>query len=200
MLRNRVRTYFHSGIESPQDTPDGFTTLQASIQSSHPQNKMPFMLENTLIKQHRPRYNVVFRDDKDYPCLRLAIEEPYPNLTISRRQGIQELNFCILIRAACPCLQSVISGHRTGKALCCTCCGRLWLQRPFFLHSPGAHRTRQPFKYLLFWDAPVYEQHHPTERYANQKKKPYGQHRIVPPCVQDRNHKQKRYVHKEKRE
>ena len=83
-LRNRVRTYFHSGIDSPK------TRLMVSRVASFdtivtPTEQDAFLLENTLIKQHRPRYNVVFRDDKDYPCLRLAIEEPYPNLTISRR-------------------------------------------------------------------------------------------------------------------
>ena len=83
-LRNRVRTYFHSGIDSPK------TRLMVSRVASFdtivtPTEQDAFLLENTLIKQHRPRYNVVFRDDKDYPCLRLAIDEPYPNLTISRR-------------------------------------------------------------------------------------------------------------------
>jgi excinuclease ABC subunit C len=83
-LRNRVRTYFHSGIDSPK------TRLMVSRVASFdtivtPTEHDAFLLENTLIKQHRPRYNVVFRDDKDYPCLRLAVNEPYPNLTISRR-------------------------------------------------------------------------------------------------------------------
>ena len=83
-LRNRVRTYFHAGIDSPK------TRLMVSRVESFdtivtPTEQDAFLLENTLIKQHRPRYNVVFRDDKDYPCLRLAVHEPYPNLTISRR-------------------------------------------------------------------------------------------------------------------
>ena len=83
-LRNRVRTYFNAGIDSPK------TRLMVSRVADFdtivtPTEQDAFLLENTLIKQHRPRYNVVFRDDKDYPCLRLAIEEPYPNLTISRR-------------------------------------------------------------------------------------------------------------------
>jgi len=47
--------------------------------------KEAFILESNLIKKHIPRYNIVLRDDKQYPCLRLDIQEPYPRLTIVRK-------------------------------------------------------------------------------------------------------------------
>ncbi|MGC1402118.1 MAG: excinuclease ABC subunit UvrC [Thermodesulfobacteriota bacterium] len=47
--------------------------------------KEALILESTLIKKHRPRYNVVLRDDKQYPCLRLGPEDPYPRLQVVRR-------------------------------------------------------------------------------------------------------------------
>jgi excinuclease ABC subunit C len=47
--------------------------------------KEAFILENNLIKGHRPRYNVKLRDDKNYPCLRLSTEEEFPTLSIVRR-------------------------------------------------------------------------------------------------------------------
>jgi len=47
--------------------------------------KEALILENNLIKEHRPRYNVKLRDDKNYPCLRLSVEDEFPTLTIVRR-------------------------------------------------------------------------------------------------------------------
>jgi len=47
--------------------------------------KEALILESNLIKKYRPRYNVVLRDDKQYPCLRLSLEETYPRLQIVRR-------------------------------------------------------------------------------------------------------------------
>lgn len=47
--------------------------------------KEALILESNLIKKHRPRYNVDLRDDKQYPCLRLGLEEPFPRLQVVRR-------------------------------------------------------------------------------------------------------------------
>lgn len=47
--------------------------------------KEAFILENDLVKKLKPRYNIILRDDKQYPCLRLDIKEPYPRLGIVRK-------------------------------------------------------------------------------------------------------------------
>jgi excinuclease ABC subunit C len=43
------------------------------------------LLESNLIKEHRPPYNVVLRDDKSYPYLRISLSEKYPRISIARR-------------------------------------------------------------------------------------------------------------------
>ena len=47
--------------------------------------KEAFLLENTLIKEYRPRYNIRLRDDKTYPLLKLSMEEKFPTLCVVRR-------------------------------------------------------------------------------------------------------------------
>lgn len=48
-------------------------------------NLEALILESNLIKKHRPKYNVVLRDDKNYPLLRLSMKDDYPRLEIVRR-------------------------------------------------------------------------------------------------------------------
>ena len=49
--------------------------------------KEALILESNLIKRHRPRYNVVLKDDKRYPSLRLDLKEKYPGFSIVRKIG-----------------------------------------------------------------------------------------------------------------
>src|ERR1700733_12704535 len=50
-----------------------------------PTEKDALLLENELIKQHRPRFNVRLRDDKNFISLRLSTTHPYPRLEVVRR-------------------------------------------------------------------------------------------------------------------
>ena len=49
--------------------------------------KEALILESNLIKRHKPRYNVVLKDDKRYPSLRIDLSEKYPNFSIVRKIG-----------------------------------------------------------------------------------------------------------------
>jgi excinuclease ABC subunit C len=85
VLRNRVRSYFQRLQDAAPKTRLMVSKIAAIETIVTPSEKDALILENNLIKKYRPRYNVVFRDDKEYPYLRLAAGELYPNLTIVRR-------------------------------------------------------------------------------------------------------------------
>ncbi len=85
-LRARIGAYFGSG---PEDAPKTRAMLARAVDLDFmvtATEKEALILEAELIRQHRPRYNVDLRDDKRYPALRLATDQPYPNLVIVRRR------------------------------------------------------------------------------------------------------------------
>ena len=84
-IKHRVSTYFRKPAGKDLKT---LTMLEkvADIDTIVTDTeKEAFILEDTLVKTHRPRYNVKLRDDKNYPCLKLSLEEEYPTLCIVRR-------------------------------------------------------------------------------------------------------------------
>jgi excinuclease ABC subunit C len=84
-LRNRVRTYF---LESSwQDAKTGSLVREiADIDYIVVDNeKEALALENNLIKQHKPKFNVLLRDDKTYPYIRYTAFEKFPRVYVTRR-------------------------------------------------------------------------------------------------------------------
>ncbi len=83
-LRDRVRNYFSS--EAMADSKRGGLLLEArSISGIVVSNeKEALALENNLIKEHQPKYNVLLRDDKTYPYIKLT-REKYPRVYVTRR-------------------------------------------------------------------------------------------------------------------
>ena len=83
-LRSRVRSYFSD--ERLADAKTGSlireaTDLEYILLDNE---KEALALENNLIKQHKPRFNVLLRDDKTYPYVKLT-HEPYPRVYVTRR-------------------------------------------------------------------------------------------------------------------
>ncbi len=84
-LRNRVRSYFQPGaVHSPRIAAlvERVADLNVIVCSSEVE---ALILEATLIKRHRPRYNVRLRDDKRYPLLKFT-NEPFPQLVECRQR------------------------------------------------------------------------------------------------------------------
>lgn len=84
-LRKRVLSYLKPAEDLPQKTRLMVQKAQSLDTLLTVTENEAFILEDTLIKKHRPRYNVVLRDDKRYPCLRLDLRHTYPRLQIVRR-------------------------------------------------------------------------------------------------------------------
>lgn len=55
--------------------------------------KEALILESNLIKKHKPRYNVILKDDKRYPSLRIDLKEKYPNFSIVRKIGVDDAKY-----------------------------------------------------------------------------------------------------------
>ena len=84
-LRNRVRSYFTRNTDSRAFIPL-LDELVGDVDTVLVSNeKEALLLENELIKKHKPRFNVQLRDDKNFICLRLATNQPYPRLEVVRR-------------------------------------------------------------------------------------------------------------------
>ena len=84
-LRNRVRSYFTVNADGRaktiqmrnQVTEIDFIVTENDVKA--------LILEETLIKKHKPRYNISLKDDKRYPYIRISWQDPYPKIETTRR-------------------------------------------------------------------------------------------------------------------
>ena len=84
-LKKRVLSYFRSQDNAAAKTARMMKMAEGLEFILTLTEKDAFILENDLIKKFKPRYNIILRDDKQYPCLRLDVREPYPRLGIVRK-------------------------------------------------------------------------------------------------------------------
>src|ERR671936_1418017 len=84
VLRDRVRSYLGAYGTSPRIDAllDEARRLEVIVTDSVVE---ALALENNLIKQRSPKYNILLRDDKNYPYLQLTTNEPFPRVLVARR-------------------------------------------------------------------------------------------------------------------
>jgi len=81
-IRNRVKSYFVNGYKEPKTA--ALVSHIADVEFILTNSEIEaLILENTLIKTHRPKYNIFFRDDKTYPYVRIT-NEPFPQVFLTR--------------------------------------------------------------------------------------------------------------------
>jgi len=85
-LRSRVRSYFQEGVGEANAKTGSL--LREAVDVDYivvANNKEALALENNLIKQKKPRFNILLRDDKTYPYIKLTLGERYPRVYVTRR-------------------------------------------------------------------------------------------------------------------
>jgi len=85
LLRHRVRSYFQESRPADEKR-ERMLEAAADLETILVDNEREAMaLENNLIKQFKPRYNILLRDDKTYPYIKLTASERFPRIYVTRR-------------------------------------------------------------------------------------------------------------------
>jgi len=83
-LKKRVSSYFHKTVEDVKTR--ALLADYHQVETIVTRTELEaLLLENALIKKHRPRYNVCLRDDKTYPYIKITTGEPWPRALVTRR-------------------------------------------------------------------------------------------------------------------
>ena len=84
-LRNRVRQYFQSSRGKSPKILQMVSRIERFEYIVTDSELEALVLENNLIKENRPRYNTMLRDDKTYPYIKVTVREPYPRIFLTRQ-------------------------------------------------------------------------------------------------------------------
>lgn len=83
-IKNRVRQYFFNGVKTEK-----VAAMVKSVADFYyiiaPSEIDALSLENNLIKKHKPRYNILLKDDKTYPYLKISLKDAYPSFSVTRK-------------------------------------------------------------------------------------------------------------------
>ncbi|MBP9517666.1 MAG: excinuclease ABC subunit UvrC [Veillonella sp.] len=92
-LRNRVRSYVR---QDANRAPKVTAMMRRAVDVEIIQTKTEMealILENTLIKEHHPKYNIMLRDDKTYPYIKVSVQEDFPRVYMTRRMERDEAKY-----------------------------------------------------------------------------------------------------------
>ncbi len=83
-LKKRVSTYFHKNVEDPKVKAllNNISDIEYIVTDSEIE---ALILESTLIKKHKPKYNISLKDDKRYPYIAITLSEEYPRIIYTRK-------------------------------------------------------------------------------------------------------------------
>ncbi len=103
MLTDRVRSYFQKSADHSPKT-SLLVGQIADVETMVTRSELEaLILESNLVKRHKPRFNIVLRDDTQYPYVRRPIKDDFPRLSIVRR--VEKTARCTMdpIRRPTPC-------------------------------------------------------------------------------------------------
>lgn len=135
-LRARVRQYF-AGHDSRQMVPflvSAIADLEVIVTNTP---KEALLLENTLIKKHRPRFNVKLRDDSNYLHLRLDLNQSWPRYRVVRNVGRDRARYFGPYTSAAKARQTLAFLQRIFPLRTCTDSVLRSRSRPCLLHQMG---------------------------------------------------------------
>ena len=157
-LKNRVSQYFQDSASHTEKTRamvsqiDHFDVIVADSEFE------ALVLENSLIKRHQPRYNILLKDDKGYPYIRLSVKEEYPRFSLANRaaedgaryfgpyasrRATQAIVDALRSALRLPsCAEALSPGHREGAPLPQLPHGQVRRLLPQPADGPGAAMRR----------------------------------------------------------
>ena len=119
-LKNRVRQYFQASRKRTAKIDQMVSHISYFEYIVTDSELEALILECNLIKEHRPRYNTMLKDDKTYPYIKVTVGEDYPRILFSRDmkkdKSVTSVRTPVRVLSRTPlnfCGKSIISGRAT---------------------------------------------------------------------------------------
>ncbi len=136
-LRSRVMSYFREASQLPIKTAAMMRHAKALQTLSTSTEKEALLLESTLIKRHKPTYNIVLRDDKQYVLFRIDHKQPFPRVDIVRQRKKDGARYFGPFTASGAARQSLKILHQLFPLRRCTNRAMQNRSRPCLYHHLG---------------------------------------------------------------